>query len=258
VSFPTEETRPAGVPLENGVLKPYLLASSSLHAALLAGALLMLKTGGLHRQPDVYRIDFISPAAGVTPLTAGRQAAPAAVEAAKPTAPAPAPRAAAKRAPPPPAPNEVPRRSKTRTPLMRPSVLSEPQSAPAAPRPAPAPAPAASAPAAAPSSALPGADVTADFPNFPYPWYITQLRTALWNQWTQVMPNGGSLGCVVRFAIDRSGQPSSVEVEQSSGNSLYDYAALSAVRGAAPFPPLPEQFREGTLKVHVQFRTAAQ
>jgi TonB family protein len=100
-----------------------------------------------------------------------------------------------------------------------------------------------------------GSPVLADFSNFPYPWYITQVREALWNSWTQRMPSSGMLKCTVRFDIQRGGTVGSVSVESSSGNRLFDYAAETAVESSAPFPGLPDDFYEDTLTVHVEFKT---
>ena len=99
-----------------------------------------------------------------------------------------------------------------------------------------------------------GSPLITDTANFPYPWYITQVREALWNAWTAKMPSGGALKCTVKFEIARDGAAKSVMVEKSSGNRLFDYAAQSSSESAAPFPPLPEDFYEDRLTVHVEFK----
>jgi len=100
-----------------------------------------------------------------------------------------------------------------------------------------------------------GAPALADFSNFPYPWYITQVREALWNAWTARMPSSGGLRCTVRFNIARGGAVKDVGVERSSGNRLFDNAAEVSVQSAGPFPPLPADFYEDSLTVHVEFKT---
>ena len=100
-----------------------------------------------------------------------------------------------------------------------------------------------------------GSPVVTDFSNFPYPWYITRVREALWNSWTEKMPSSGLLKCTVRFDILRGGALKDISVERSSGNRLFDYAAESSVGNAGPFPPLPDDFYEDTLTVHVEFKT---
>jgi len=93
-----------------------------------------------------------------------------------------------------------------------------------------------------------------DAENFPYPWYIAQVREALWNAWTGKMPSGGDLRSTVRFTIKRNGDIKSVSVEKSSGNRLFDNASEASVLSAAPFPQLPDDFFEDMLTVHVEFK----
>ena len=100
-----------------------------------------------------------------------------------------------------------------------------------------------------------GSPVVADFSNFPYPWYITQVREALWNSWTEKMPSSGLLKCTVRFDIHRGGGVKDISIERSSGNRLFDYAAETSVENAGPFPALPDDFYEDALTVHVEFKT---
>jgi len=42
-------------------------------------------------------------------------------------------------------------------------------------------------------------------------------------------------------------------VEQTSGDSLFDQSALRAVMEASPFPPLPQEFKASSLRVHFGF-----
>ncbi|MFH1619490.1 MAG: TonB family protein [bacterium] len=98
--------------------------------------------------------------------------------------------------------------------------------------------------------------VSADFPDFPYPWYVSQVRNSLWNEWSSRMPRGSFMACVVAFSIKRDGNIARIMVEKSSGNKLFDFAAMSASDSAAPFPPLPADFAESQLTVHVEFRVA--
>ena len=91
-------------------------------------------------------------------------------------------------------------------------------------------------------------------PNFPYPWYLTTVRSALWDRWAERMPPAGG-ECRVVFTILRDGGVVDLRAESSSGDGGLDYAALSAVKEASPFPPLPRGFRDPFLKVHVSFRS---
>ncbi len=97
--------------------------------------------------------------------------------------------------------------------------------------------------------------VQASFTNFPYPWYITQVRNALWTAWQKTKPkNGQGLTALVSFNIDRNGAVFETQIERSSGDEAYDYAALNAAKNSDPYPPLPEDFGKEILTVTVEFR----
>lgn len=55
----------------------------------------------------------------------------------------------------------------------------------------------------------------------------------------------------IRFLLHRDGQVEQVEVIKSSRISLFDKAALSAVRDGAPFPPFPESIPEEYMVIEV-------
>ena len=90
--------------------------------------------------------------------------------------------------------------------------------------------------------------------DFPYPWYITQLREILWDSWRKRMPTSNTLKCSVMFRILRNGDISEVELESSSGNRLFDHAAVSSVESSEKFPALPDDFFENSLVIHVEFK----
>lgn len=97
--------------------------------------------------------------------------------------------------------------------------------------------------------------VQASFTNFPYPWYITQVRNALWNAWQKTKPqNNNGLSALISFNIDKNGVVYEVQIERSSKDDAYDYAAMSAVKNSDPYPPLPEDFGKEILTVTVEFR----
>jgi protein TonB len=53
--------------------------------------------------------------------------------------------------------------------------------------------------------------------------------------------------------IQRDGSIQVPRVEQSSGNPLYDQAALRAIVDASPFPPLPQDWARPSLRVMFRF-----
>lgn len=90
--------------------------------------------------------------------------------------------------------------------------------------------------------------------DFPYPYYITEVREILWDHWQKIMPINSNLKCTVRFKIRHNGSFYDTKIEKSSGNRMFDQAAISAVESAKSFPPLPENFFEDYLTVHVEFK----
>ena len=230
----------------DAALRPYLLRSAALHAGLVLVFLIAVR---LPRpaSDQVFRIDFVGPSSVIINRTTESAAGSA-----KPAA------SAAEKIPPQAEKNEF-GASRHHAPLPRPSVLSE-SASPKATSPAPA-----ASPAVAPASSSSGtsgaagegpadAAVDTEMPNFPYPWYISQVRSALWGQWKQRMPSGGG-ETTVQFTILKDGSAVDVRVESSSGDSSFDYVALGAVQSAMPFPPLPQGFSDRFLKIHVRFKS---
>ncbi|WP_428897419.1 protein TonB [Parelusimicrobium proximum] len=98
------------------------------------------------------------------------------------------------------------------------------------------------------------AGLKTDFSNFPYPWYITQVRNSLWTQWEKRRPGRTDVKALVSFAIQKDGSIKNAKIAESSKDEAYDYAALSSVTNAAPFPALPKDFDKSELTVSVEYR----
>ncbi|OGR62436.1 MAG: hypothetical protein A2X31_01875 [Elusimicrobia bacterium GWB2_63_22] len=214
-------------------MRSYLIYSSSAHFLLLAALFFFSRNVLQPRTPQAYYIDFIGPSKIVTMQKA------AAAEGAPKAAPAPRTKNAPAAAPKPADEDDF-----SQGALPKPSVLSgsaklfdEEKTA-----------------ADNGAAGENGTPLITDSANFPYPWYISQVREALWNAWTGKMPSGGALRCTVRFTITRSGAVKGIAVEKSAGNRLFDYAAETSVESAAPFPRLPDDFYEDKLTVHVEFK----
>lgn len=99
-----------------------------------------------------------------------------------------------------------------------------------------------------------GGGVQTDFADFPYPWYITQVRNSLWIEWEKRRPAGNTLSVTVTFAIARDGKIKKLRVEKSSGDDSFDYAATSAVLNAGPFAPLPMLYEKDQLTVRLDYK----
>ena len=221
---------------DGGSLKPYLTCSLALHLAG-AGAALLIARGAAVKNTPVYMIDFVGPTAAVIDSRAlSGRAEPAALVAQPQTQP-----------------DEFSTRRAKGSPLPRPSLLRGWQQA-AAPVQTAAPAQPAAPAAPAPSGPPGEAGISTDMPDFPYPWYISQLRQTLWAQWSGRMPRERG-ECVVVFTLLPNGKTVDLRVEDSSGDSAFDLTAMRAVQDSAPFPPLPRGFREPFLKIHVALKT---
>lgn len=243
----------------------YFALSSGLHV-IAALFLLMLLSPSVSKPQATYTIDFIG---------TGKVQAVTGQETAAPAAPAAAPKAEEKIAEPaktatpePEKPKETPKKKSTAKkaytakseittkkqnkkkkvevaePLAAPSILEEDA------------AKAAQSAQGAQEAAgeFSGASIQTDFADFPYPWYITQVRNSLWIEWEKRRPEGSLLSALVSFAIARNGKIKNVKIERSSKDETFDYAARSAVLGADPFAPLPMYYEKDLLTISVEFR----
>lgn len=97
-------------------------------------------------------------------------------------------------------------------------------------------------------------DVRVDNPNFKFIYYLNLIRLKVQENWqpprtkTQSLPKA-----MVRFNINRYGNISQVLLEQTSGNLLFDQSTQRAVENIRRFPPLPEEFEDDELVVHLEF-----
>ncbi len=89
-------------------------------------------------------------------------------------------------------------------------------------------------------------------PNFRHSYYADQLTAMLSEAW-QRPAIGGEVTALVSFRVARDGSVSDVRIAESSGYSSFDLAALRAVHQAAPFPPLPQAFKDPSVVVVVEF-----
>jgi len=96
--------------------------------------------------------------------------------------------------------------------------------------------------------------LTLNAADFPFAWYLRQVQSKIGERWEGQARNSSQP--LVVFEIGRDGKIRGVSVEKSSGNPLYDQAAMRAITEAAPFPPLPEEFKETFLRIHLGFNYA--
>lgn len=96
-------------------------------------------------------------------------------------------------------------------------------------------------------------DVSLDAADFPFAYYIATVRRKIATNWQVPGGSGEAIHCRVYFRVARSGSIDGASVESSSGNFLFDQAALRAVVQANPLPPLPGGFPDSYLGVHFSF-----
>jgi TonB family protein len=92
-----------------------------------------------------------------------------------------------------------------------------------------------------------------DASGFDSPYYLNIVFSKIRRSWDNPFEGGDTVSCVIYFVIDRRGKISDSAIENSSGLSAYDQAALRAVLGSKP-PPLPNQFGSEELGIHLEFR----
>ncbi len=90
-----------------------------------------------------------------------------------------------------------------------------------------------------------------DVQNFCCPAYIQTMVRHIKSQWKEQQGAAGE--SVVKFVIRRDGMLTNIELETSSNNPLLDLESRRAVINARQLPPLPAQFTEPTLTVHLTF-----
>jgi len=93
--------------------------------------------------------------------------------------------------------------------------------------------------------------VQLDVKNFCCPEYLAQMVQRIRQNWNA---NQGAAGQpVIKFTIRRDGMLTNVEVEKSSGQDLLDLEARRAVAKTMQLPPLPREFPETSLTIHLTF-----
>lgn len=85
--------------------------------------------------------------------------------------------------------------------------------------------------------------------------YASGVRQSITRHWQ--LPDSqriSGLETVIALVVDKTGKVLSLEVEKKSGNSLFDEAALRAVRRAEPLDPFPDAIQANQLEFGISFR----
>ena len=93
--------------------------------------------------------------------------------------------------------------------------------------------------------------VQLDVKNFCCPEYLTQMVQKIRSNWNANQGAGGQP--IIKFVIRRDGMLTNVELEKSSGQALLDLEARRAVHKTIQLPPLPREFPESSLTIHLTF-----
>ncbi|MBU8934536.1 MAG: TonB family protein [candidate division Zixibacteria bacterium] len=100
----------------------------------------------------------------------------------------------------------------------------------------------------------PFAGATIDNASFNYPYWFTQAFNKIAVNWNNPVVYDGTLICTIYFQVIKSGRIIEMRIEKSSGIPEFDESCLRAVSGAAPFPPLPRQFRDEIIGLTLPFK----
>lgn len=92
--------------------------------------------------------------------------------------------------------------------------------------------------------------------SFPYTYYLQILTDKISAAWFTSLVDPGVRGTyivTIFFKIYRDGRISDLKVEEASAIRSLDLSALRAITSAAPFPPLPEEYDQDFLGIHLIF-----
>ncbi len=106
------------------------------------------------------------------------------------------------------------------------------------------------------SGGSPFEGATIDNTSFNYPYWFTQTFNKIASNWRNPVVSDATLVCTIYFQVIRSGRLVELRVETSSGIPTFDQACLQAVERAAPFPPLPREFRDEIIGITLPFKYA--
>jgi TonB family protein len=107
------------------------------------------------------------------------------------------------------------------------------------------------------TSGVSGAPIPLDTQEPRYQDYFNKIRDRIKANWVYPRPAGerdieGEL--LIKFHIAKDGRLEYIELVHTSGTPILDDAALTAVKLAQPFPPVPDDIAKHSLAINGQFR----
>lgn len=92
---------------------------------------------------------------------------------------------------------------------------------------------------------------------FTYSYYLNILLNRISKNWHNPFRDQDViLKSVIYFEVDKDGTIYGVRLEETSGNDIYNETAMRAVIVTKSLPPLPDEFVDDYLKIHLEFLTA--
>jgi TonB family protein len=92
---------------------------------------------------------------------------------------------------------------------------------------------------------------------FTYSYYLNILLNKIGQNWNNPYRDKDVvLKSIVYFEVDKNGLISNIRIEDDSGDEVYNESTMRAVALAKKLPPLPQEFSDDYLKVHLEFLTA--
>jgi len=88
---------------------------------------------------------------------------------------------------------------------------------------------------------------------FDYPYWFVQAFSKIERNWSNPVYANQPLTCTIYFQVIRSGKIIKIEVEKSSGIDAFDRACEQAVTLSEPLPPLPDEFTDEIIGIHLEF-----
>jgi TonB family protein len=106
------------------------------------------------------------------------------------------------------------------------------------------------------SSPVASGEVKIEGKNFPFAYYLNLIRYRVRENWEppyQVSLKKEKINTIIGFKVLRDGRIESINIEIPSGKFLFDQAAQRAILSVGQLPPLPQEFKEEFLVVHIEF-----
>lgn len=97
-----------------------------------------------------------------------------------------------------------------------------------------------------------GTGAQLDVGNFCCPEYLVTMQELIRRHWNEKQTSGGEV--MVKFTIQRTGTITDIVLERSSGYAALDLESQRALSLTRQLPPLPAQFPDATLTVHLSFQ----